>query len=506
MKKSALFIFIVGLLSINGFGQGNGEEYLSLPLSGKLIYTPPLSFTNIVTSKSDTLDVGMDGIDPGGGNPSFLINLLKLTSDKVGIGPLTNPVATLHVGGNGLISKQLTVGHNLAIDPNLQSLKMKIGDAWTFSDLSSGKIMGYNCQFSASGSAERYLEGNTAAAAVKLNTDGSVQLCTAPDNAQEAPLTWNYLTMLNDGNVGIGTPNPEKKLHVHGDSYMDGKVGIGTTNPEYNLDVDGDINANKVHTNNIYFHETDMRIVSVTDGIIMPPDKEIEEEQGEGEDEGEDDGSEEFRPTYKNIVIFKSDGKVGIGAEPQKKFHVEGESYMSGKLGLGTTRPEQKLHVIGTGCFSSNLGIGITTPEKRLHVVGDSYFNGKVGIGISDPQKTFHVQGDTYLSGNVGIGTKDTQGYKLAVKGVIGAEKVKLEKTTNWADYVFEPDYNLMSISDLETFINENKHLPNIPNKEEVYKNGQDIGEINRLLLEKIEELTLYIIQQQKEIDELKKR
>jgi hypothetical protein len=58
----------------------------------------------------------------------------------------------------------------------------------------------------------------------------------------------------------------------------------------------------------------------------------------------------------------------------------------------------------------------------------------------------------------------------------------------------------------LEEFVKENKHLPNIPSKDEISKNGQDVGEINRLLLEKIEELTLYIIQQQKEIDELKKR
>jgi len=74
-----------------------------------------------------------------------------------------------------------------------------------------------------------------------------------------------------------------------------------------------------------------------------------------------------------------------------------------------------------------------------------------------------------------------------------------------WPDYVFAKDYNLMPISEVEQFITENQHLPGVPPAAEVEANGMNLGEINIILVQKVEELTLYIIQLQKQIDELKK-
>lgn len=73
-----------------------------------------------------------------------------------------------------------------------------------------------------------------------------------------------------------------------------------------------------------------------------------------------------------------------------------------------------------------------------------------------------------------------------------------------WPDYVFKKDYKLMPLEDLSTFISKNGHLPNVPSEKEVQENGADLGEMNRILLEKIEELTLYTISQQREIEDLK--
>lgn len=108
-----------------------------------------------------------------------------------------------------------------------------------------------------------------------------------------------------------------------------------------------------------------------------------------------------------------------------------------------------------------------------------------------------------YSSGNVGIGTTNPGTYKLAVEGIIGAREVVVT-TDAWADFVFEPDYNLMPLNELDNYIQENKHLPEIPTTEEVEENGISVGEMNAKLLQKIEELTLYAIQQQEVIELLK--
>ncbi|WP_164974192.1 hypothetical protein [Filimonas effusa] len=106
--------------------------------------------------------------------------------------------------------------------------------------------------------------------------------------------------------------------------------------------------------------------------------------------------------------------------------------------------------------------------------------------------------------GNVGIGTENPGSYRLAVEGTVGARKIKITQQA-WADYVFDSSYQLPSLSHVETFIKENKHLPEVPSAAEVKKDGLDLGDNQVLLLKKIEELTLYIIQQNKQITEQNK-
>ena len=92
--------------------------------------------------------------------------------------------------------------------------------------------------------------------------------------------------------------------------------------------------------------------------------------------------------------------------------------------------------------------------------------------------------------------------FLLSVNGNVRAKRVKVY--TTWADYVFEKDYKLLKLNEVEAFINKHGHLPEIPSAVEVEKNGIDIGEMNKKLLSKIEELTLYVIQLNKEIELLK--
>jgi hypothetical protein len=119
-------------------------------------------------------------------------------------------------------------------------------------------------------------------------------------------------------------------------------------------------------------------------------------------------------------------------------------------------------------------------------ITGRKVFNTGVAIALTNPNNT------TIL---------DT--YKLAVGGGIIAESVKVKPQGEWPDYVFEKGYPMLSLGDLEKYILKNKHLPDVPAAAEVKKEGLDLGEMNTKLLQKIEELTLYLIEKDKEIKKL---
>ena len=114
------------------------------------------------------------------------------------------------------------------------------------------------------------------------------------------------------------------------------------------------------------------------------------------------------------------------------------------------------------------------------------------------------ISRSTIFIDNLGIGTFNTSSYKLAVNGKIRANEIKVE--TGWADYVFEEGYELPTLEEVEKHIKDKGHLINIPSASEVEENGIHLGEMNKLLLEKIEELTLYTLAQEKEIQELKQQ
>ena len=157
-----------------------------------------------------------------------------------------------------------------------------------------------------------------------------------------------------------------------------------------------------------------------------------------------------------------------------------------GNVGIGITDPQEKLHVNGTIRSTSLIAQSITLNGETLGLWSDnnnviSYTGGDVTIGVSTPNS----------------------GAKLTVNGRIASTEVKVE-AINGPDYVFKEDYQLKSISEVEDFIQANNHLPGIPSAKEMAKNGVQLGEFNMLLLQKIEELTLYAIEQQKQIDKLK--
>jgi len=211
----------------------------------------------------------------------------------------------------------------------------------------------------------------------------------------------------------------------------------------------------------------------------------------------------------------------------------------TGNVGIGTTSPVAKLDIFTTdntaaaSLFSLRSNFHVagnygmirfgdytqTTQYQKGAIIYESVWGsarGKFHIAMENTDgpgsvtladARFTIQSD----GNVGIGITNPA-EKLAVNGNIRAREIKVE-ATNWPDYVFAEGYNVGTLEELEGYIKANKHLPEIPAAKEVKENGVELGEMNKLLLKKIEELTLYIIElkkesvdQQKQLDLLEKK
>ncbi|MEQ8629521.1 LamG domain-containing protein [Ekhidna sp.] len=220
--------------------------------------------------------------------------------------------------------------------------------------------------------------------------------------------------------------------------------------------------------------------------------------------------------------------------------------YDQGNVGVGTDSPEEKLTVnghISTTKTSNTKFQFVRHSHSGSHgILFNSYYNSTVSGNLSATGNTFYANnvgnhsggagaimfygnggtidfnispsspgadqpinwGDPKMrikrNGNVGIGTRDPDA-KLTVKGKIHAEEVKIDLSVPGPDYVFEPDYDLKSLEETEAYIQAYKHLPEIPSAKEMETIGVELGNMNMLLLKKIEELTLHTIQQQKLIE-----
>lgn len=200
----------------------------------------------------------------------------------------------------------------------------------------------------------------------------------------------------------------------------------------------------------------------------------------------------------------------------------------AGNFGIGTTSPKAKLDVVGASIFSRNgTGECCSGNNFTIAIAENTYLTGKKAsisfhnsgvdegkvelsndagfrsIKFYDHQNQglgIDVRGRAYIQNSLGIGTTNPGIYKLAVEGTIGARKLKVTQST-WADEVFKPAYKLKSLQEVEQFILKHKHLPDIPSEKQVVGKDMDVGDTQALLLKKIEELTLYIISQQKQIN-----
>lgn len=334
--------------------------------------------------------------------------------------------------------------------------------------------------------------------------------------------------------IGFGPNNPFSNL------YVGGNIGAGTGSPSSRLHVVTDASGGSPHS------LSDLTVEDSGDGMILlltPSNK--TSYFGFADTDDNYVGGIQYEHTADRMVFRVNDHQVGDMVIDN-----------TGRIGIGTIAPERKLHVEAGDVVITNVN------QSRLLLRGDGSndYSGAIlemkapGVSVGNHFASFiqHTrtptgEGSFYMqrrgaanqyygnlliykdgegwqfngsdnpsntttanllkidtNGNVGIGTT-TPNAKLAVNGSIHAQEVKVD-LVGWPDYVFQAGYDLPSLEEVEQHIREKGHLINMPSAKEVEENGVQLGEMNKLLLKKIEELTLYILQQEQRIQQLEQQ
>jgi hypothetical protein len=479
-----------GSLDFNGTifaGPGSSPEGQNI-LSGRYSNGTTSNWGSLWSSSASFMGFGVraNTASPGGWVSSNPIAIAKsaITTDYFGFHMYgTTNAQSIAEGTAVTLSEYFTVREsgNVGIGVGNPAAKLEVNGSISSSMGSGAKFTLFDNNSTRNNRIELYADANGANILSTYSTGGSKAI-----NFNSASTT--VMKIADNGNVGIGTIDPLYKLDIRGESYSQGHT-IQAYSPTLTLKrntttggyVQGIQTQQQDGTNNWFFgnHSTsDFRIskgdfsapkLIVTDtgnvgvGIVNPSTKlEVYNTAGQGHLTllGNDDSSQELSRISLDYKIQGVDHVIGRISS----FYQTQTNNGSGGLRF-FSRYQGSLNEAMRLDSNGNIGIGTTSPTAKLEVVGKSSF---------------------------------TDNMKVNAK--IEAKEIKVTLTPT-ADFVFEEDYNLPKLEEVEKHIKEKKHLPEIASAKQMEKEGVNVGEFQIKLLQKIEELTLYTIEQNKKIE-----
>ncbi len=295
--------------------------------------------------------------------------------------------------------------------------------------------------------------------------------------------------------------------YFEGRGYFSGALGLGTSSPLYPLDVVADGQDRGIRSTGTVFISKGNQVpgvgLSVSRVTAISPFLVSSRTEIDGNLIDAFGGLLSGGITLRlnsnsngNVTLAQAGGRVGIGtASPQRLLQV-GDNTIPDSEGMIRLASRS-----GTQGSNRIWDIGVPETDGDSSGIGYSFIIDDISAG-TEPE--FMIKWGT---GGVGIGTTNIPtGVRMAVRGKVLAEEIEVQLFQNWPDYVFADDYKLMPLDELEEKIRENRHLPGIPPAAEVEANGLAVGAMQVKMMEKVEELTLYVIQINRELDNVKSR
>lgn len=427
-------------------------------------------------------------------NQHLNVGELFIVEGNTGLG-VSAPVERLEVAGNikatqnllakevqaesGSFSSSVAIGQGLAVGGNtglgLQNPSERLEVSGNIK--ATAKVIAQQLEVE-----EASFNGN-AAIGQNLNVAG-----TAAFTGGVSMSSLTVAESLQSNSFQTSSANVAGPLAVEGNTSINGNTGIGVANPAERLEVEGNVKV----SNTLYAGAIESDGIALENGAIA-----------------------------NNLSVGGNalvSGNTGLGVEsPSEKLEVAGNIKASGSLQGQNLAVEE-------GNFSSNVSVG-----QSLAVAGNADFTGAVAMEnltvSSSLQSNFlaaesgsftgpfsaggivSLDSSLFVSGKIGVGTDKVEGYMLSVGGKIrAADDIRVYPSAEWADYVFEESYALPALQEIAAFIAKHKHLPELPSAAEVKEEGIELGAMDAKLLQKIEEMTLYLLQKEEQIQKLEER
>lgn len=423
---------------------------------------------NIVIGPNLNIGSGNSLLDNGNGNYSgnaiglqnyiLSANSLAVGSDDT-IASYSASAVTL--GASNMVQGVASMGFGCAVKVS-SNYGVGIGHHIKVNGTSGSMVIGNGIIGSGMGNDSYLVNENNNSLAIGFNsTRPTLFVSQSPNNSNQGILD-------RTGMVAIGDVTPQAKLHIRSDRSEDATLALEPGDPD-------------VHGTLVRLHDNDHHIAVNPNGIM---------ELTAGEDNG-------LHIISSNLLL--TDACMELGYSDERKITLVSGAVPSLYSNAQPRNGSLYRYVAGPSYaveFGNN-GLMIrtaTNQEPRWTEIT----NWRNALSVK-------TNGSITLNGKVGINTENTTGgYALAVDGGVITTKVHIQDVTNWSDHVFDGDYALMPLGELEAYVAANRHLPDIPSEAEVKAEGYDVAEMQAVLLGKIEELTLHVIRQQKEIDSLR--